>query len=560
MMNLPQIAVGSQFTSAEAAILAQIADLPDPNANALLGWDDTDGAYKHFLLGSGLSYDHGTHTLSASGSGVSFGTDNQVPYTNAAGDDFDYSAGMTFDGTTFTTTALQVDNINVNGNTISSTAGTDLLITPLAGQQLILDGTIEIDAGVVLGITSLGVTGTRVTAGFFTDLTVTNAISGSITGTAAVATTVTAADEATDTSCFITFVTAATGNLGVKTNANMTFNSNTGVATFASTVLTTTDINGGTIDGTIIGGSSAAAATITTLIITSFGGNWTNAGRTVADMGTLTTVDINGGTVDGAVIGGASAAAITGTTITANTGFMPDANDGAYLGQAGTAFADLFLAEGGVINWDSGDATLTQTGNVLAVAGADLRVATADVGTNADSVPTLSSTSTFTNKTLTAPTINASTLGGIHQLAEGGVLQLDAASSADGAYCGITRAGTAGATLAFGDCVYLQASDSRWELADADAASTSGDVMVGFCVLAAASDGDPTVILFYGIIRADAAFPALTIGAPAYIGTTAGDIQTAQPSGTDDVIRRVGFAWTADELFVNVSNDYVTHT
>ena len=48
-----------------------------------------------------------------------------------------------------TLTVLQVDNININGNTISSTAGTDLLITPLAGQQIVLDGTIIIDAGVL---------------------------------------------------------------------------------------------------------------------------------------------------------------------------------------------------------------------------------------------------------------------------------------------------------------------------------------------------------------------------------------------------------------------------
>jgi len=54
-----------------------------------------------------------------------------------------------------TLTALQVDNININGNTISSTAGTDLLITPLSGQQLILDGTIIIDAGVVTAATSI---------------------------------------------------------------------------------------------------------------------------------------------------------------------------------------------------------------------------------------------------------------------------------------------------------------------------------------------------------------------------------------------------------------------
>ena len=54
-----------------------------------------------------------------------------------------------------TLTALQVDNINVNGNTISSTAGTDLNITPLTGQQIVLDGTIVVDAGVVTGATSI---------------------------------------------------------------------------------------------------------------------------------------------------------------------------------------------------------------------------------------------------------------------------------------------------------------------------------------------------------------------------------------------------------------------
>jgi len=54
-----------------------------------------------------------------------------------------------------TLTALQVDNLNLNGNTLSSTAGTDLLITPLAGQQIVLDGAIIVDAGVVTGATSI---------------------------------------------------------------------------------------------------------------------------------------------------------------------------------------------------------------------------------------------------------------------------------------------------------------------------------------------------------------------------------------------------------------------
>jgi len=47
----------------------------------------------------------------------------------------------------------------------------------------------------------------------------------------------------------------------------------------------------------------------------------------------------------------------------------PNADDGAALGSASLRWSDLFLAEGGVIDWDNGDVTITQTNNVLAVAG-----------------------------------------------------------------------------------------------------------------------------------------------------------------------------------------------
>ena len=59
----------------------------------------------------------------------------------------------------------------------------------------------------------------------------TSGSSGSCTGTAAVATTVTAADESSDTSCNVLFVTAATGNLPPKTGTNLTFNSSAGTLT-----------------------------------------------------------------------------------------------------------------------------------------------------------------------------------------------------------------------------------------------------------------------------------------------------------------------------------------
>lgn len=99
-------------------------------------------------------------------------------------------------------------------------------------------------------------------------------------------------------------------------------------------------------------------------------------------------------------------------------------------------------------------------------------------------------------------------------------IQLDPVLSADGKWSGITETGTAGATLAFGDLCYFQASDSRWELVDANV-SAGYDKKLGICVLAAASDGSATEMLLIGKIRADTNFPTLTIGSPAYMAETA---------------------------------------
>ena len=53
-----------------------------------------------------------------------------------------------------TLTALDVDNININGNTITASTGA-VNITPASGSAIVLDGTVNIDAGVVTGVTSL---------------------------------------------------------------------------------------------------------------------------------------------------------------------------------------------------------------------------------------------------------------------------------------------------------------------------------------------------------------------------------------------------------------------
>lgn len=100
-----------------------------------------------------------------------------------------------------------------------------------------------------------------------------------------------------------------------------------GIVTTDSLVADTADINGGTVDGAIVGGSSAAAGSFTTL----------------AASGAITGSDT-----------------VQGTTITATTAFVPDASDGAALGTTSLEFSDLYLADGAVVYFgDDQDVSLT---------------------------------------------------------------------------------------------------------------------------------------------------------------------------------------------------------
>ena len=136
----------------------------------------------------------------------------------------------------------------------------------------------------------------------------------------------------------------------------------------------------------------------------------------------------------------------------------------------------------------------------------------------------------------------------LKQMAENDPLLLDAAISGDGYYSGICEAGVAGAALVFGNLCYLAVADSRWEKTDANAIATA-NAKLGICVLAAAGDGSATRMLLFGKVNAASLYPTLTVGAKVFLGETAGNIQVAAPTGITDVIRVVGFANTADELF-----------
>jgi len=199
-----------------------------------------------------------------------------------------------------TLTALQVDNININGNAITSTAGTDLTITPLSGQQIVLDGTIVVDAGVVTGATSItstalvgALTGNSTTA---TALATARTIGGtSFDGSANIAvalatlaTTVTITDnESTDEDNAIIFTAGGDvdgGDVGLESDGTLTYNPSTGVVTATGFV--------GALTGNVTGNASGTAATVTGA-----------AQANITSVGTLTTLTVDNIIINGANIG-----------------------------------------------------------------------------------------------------------------------------------------------------------------------------------------------------------------------------------------------------------------
>jgi hypothetical protein len=207
--------------------------------------------------------------------------------------------------------------------------------------------------------------------------------------------------------------------------SSATIADSTGVMTIPSSVLTTTDINGGTVDGVTIGGASAGAATFTNVTAS---GTVNLTGATVSNGGSVTTIDINGGTIDGTTIGGAVAAAGTFTTINATavnaTTFdmtnLEVTNIKAKDGTASMTIADTtgnvavstaFAANGNVTLGDATSDTITvggsfptgtklrttqSVGNTLAVSAYDVDgTAYVDLVTaTASNTPTLALTST----------------------------------------------------------------------------------------------------------------------------------------------------------------------
>lgn len=163
------------------------------------------------------------------------------------------TTGLTTSGGPITSSGT----ITLAGTLVGANGGTGVANT---GKTITLGGNINTAAA----FTTSGANALTLTTTGATNVTLpTTGTLATTAGTVAVATAVTVANEATDTTCFPLFVTAATGDLPPKSNAALTFNSNTaslacttfvgaltGNASTATALATGRTIGGVTFDGT----------------------------------------------------------------------------------------------------------------------------------------------------------------------------------------------------------------------------------------------------------------------------------------------------------------------
>jgi hypothetical protein len=215
-----------------------------------------------------------------------------------------------------TLTALQVDNLNLNGNVLSSTSG-NLSITPVSGSTIVLDGTVIVDAGIVTGATSITST----------------SFVGALTGNADTATTLATARNfsasgdltapnvsfngggAVDLVTTLATVNSNVGSFGTTTAIPVVTVNAKGLVTAVSTaaIVTSWNLDADTGTTNAVAGGETLTLAGGTGVATSVSGNTVtfDIGQAVA---TTSNVTFNNVTVDGTL----SSDDITATTMTAS--------------------------------------------------------------------------------------------------------------------------------------------------------------------------------------------------------------------------------------------------
>jgi len=383
---------GSYFTIANDDTLRVIGfawlDTSEVADDAAFYFGDDEDFWLQFDSANSIFEFHSTDTDGAGADGIVFDIDvgtNDVRFNGGLGVDGQTAptAGMVLNGNIDLTTSGNRIDLDTDNDTSIRASADDVITFEAASDELSLSATAlypETDDGLALGIASTNEWGDQFNSSGFVE----NYDNGDVT------------------------ITHSAGKLtyGGDGAVELDFNNHE---------MTNVDINGGTIDGAVIGASSAAAGTFTTAVFDSVatGGLSANrvsnldtvntadhtvtstatyAGATIANLGTVSAATsitstafvgpidgIVGGntpaagsftTVDGSVITGTGILSTSDATEATNTttaslktaGGIAWVKD-AYVGD------DVFNTSGAVYDWDGGDVTWTHSAGKLTLGG-----------------------------------------------------------------------------------------------------------------------------------------------------------------------------------------------
>ncbi len=406
-------AVRSFKTIAVAGQSNVVADSPTDTltliagSNVTLTTDATNDSITITSSGSGGSsafqdLTSGTNTTATMvvGTGASLGVSGSgtIVATSATG-----NAG--------TATALQ-NARTIGGVSFNGTA--NITVATATGGFTVSGGALAVGANDITSTGSLGSTGSRLTKGWFTDLTVTNAITGSITGNAATVTTINGQiDDGTNITITGTGTTAdpyvinSTG--GSSAFASLTAGTNTTAAMVVGTGASLATSGSGTIAATTVTGAAQTAITsVGTLTVLQVDNLNINGNTISSTSGDINIAPIAGskilfdGTVslDAGVIAGATSITSTafignltgnasGTAATVTTAAQPNITS---VGTLTTLQVDNINIDGNTIGSTSGDITLESAGNII-IPNTTISCTTTDLNLDASSTFVMHATS-----------------------------------------------------------------------------------------------------------------------------------------------------------------------
>ena len=286
----------------DSQVTAQDLDVTDGSASIDI---DLDSESLGILGGTGI-------TSSASGTGVTLAIDSTVTtltgtqtltnktLTSPTLTTPTITTSFTIGSATITEAELEIldgatvttAELNVLDGITSTTAELNILdgVTSTAAELNILDGVTSTAAEInILD----GVTSTTAELNILDGVTSTAAELNILDGVTSTATELNILDGVTATTAEINYVDGVTSNVQTQLNTKAPI---AGATFTGTTTIPTADINGGAIDGTVIGGSTAAAGSFTTLgasgAITGTLG--TAAQTNITSVGTLSALTVSG--------------------------------------------------------------------------------------------------------------------------------------------------------------------------------------------------------------------------------------------------------------------------